>query len=198
MSYGHYQIAGYASGNWMRDEPEPEPEFLPFEEPQQTEDPNDWWHRTPDMEYHRAFARLKRYQPTSKDAVLRLSALKEKIGHLYDKTKDPKMVNQLTLVLQKTTELLRNEITPEAYKKEANKVQGHPSTALKALGCLMIALSVAIAIAMAVTVGLGPFSMIALSVVALTGGASIFCGRRKGLSQDMDRLASTPGYQWCR
>lgn len=197
MPNGHRQIVGYAPGNWMGEDPESEPEVFPFEAPQ-AEDPSDWWNRTPEMEYNRAFARLKRYQPTSKDAVLRLSTLKDKVRRIRDSTNDPKMIKQLTQVLQKTTELLRNEISPEAYKKEASKVQGHPSTALKVLGYLMIALSIAIAIAMAVTVGLGPFSMISLSVVALTGGASIFCGRQKGLSQDMVRLASTPGYQWCR
>lgn len=184
-----------ASVNWMKEDPESEPEdVFPFEEDTVVANPNDWWALTPKDEYKQAFQRLRRYQLHSKEAVLRLASLKDKVRQIYDSTQDPKVIKQLAIVLQKTTQLVRKEITPEDYKKEANKVKGHPSLALKALGYIMIALSIAIAIALLATgVGLGPVSISALSVVALTGGVSIFCGRRKALSHEMVRLASTPG-----
>lgn len=197
MPTEYNQIMPYSSTNWMPQDPEPEPDGFPFENAP-TMDPNDWWHRTPKDEYRIAFQRLKRYQPMSQEALLRLNALKDKVRRIHDSTNDSKIIKQLSQVLQKTTALLRNEITPEHYQKEANQVQGHPSLALRGLGYFMIAFSVAVAIALAVTIGVGSLAMISLSVVALTGGVSIFCGRRKDLSQDMVRLASTPGYQWSR
>jgi hypothetical protein len=67
--------------------------------------------------------------------------------------------------------------------------------ALKALGYIMIAFSIAMAITLAATgVGLGTASITLLSITGLLGGMTIFSGRRKGLSQDMVRLASTPEF----
>jgi hypothetical protein len=97
-------------------------------------------------------------------------------------------------ILEETSDLLTERTSAKEYQDFAKKVQGKPSPLLKAIGAIMIALAAAV-VAYAFIVPAAGLSLQmaggAASALVGLGAYSMFSGRQKGISRDMDDLANT-------
>lgn len=128
------------------------------------------------------------------ELIPKVEALKQRIDDMEKSAADeeiPDLIRDLTL----TKKLLTGDITPEKYEKFAReKMQGHASKPLKALGILMLAIGAAISLVLGLTTGVG---VLITAIPAATGvAASIFAffGSRvtKGSTADLAiKLAGT-------
>jgi len=97
-------------------------------------------------------------------------------------------------IFENTYNLLTGSMTVQEYQDFAKTVQGKPSPMLKAIGVLMIALAAAV-VAFALVVPTAGLSLVVAGYTAValagSGAFSMFAGRQKGVSRDMEELANT-------
>jgi hypothetical protein len=117
--------------------------------------------------YTSALKQLKEYKftPYSKDIDDCLTKLIVEV----EKLKDKERTSDLIEALEKTYRRLTTPYPPEQYEAIARSMQGKPSTGLKAIGSLMIALAVALA---ALAIVFAPALLGLAAAVALTGTAA--------------------------
>ncbi|KTD59339.1 VipE [Legionella santicrucis] len=153
---------------------------------------------SPLVQYKKSLQKLKeQLQQDTLDSKIREHAQKVVSQIEALKTQGKDSIVDLTKILNNTQALLKGEMTVKNYQTEAKTVQGKPSTGMKILGGLMIALGLAVAavgVALAVT-GIGVVAgavTAAVGVGVLAAGIGIFAkGRQSGLSKAMDELALT-------
>lgn len=141
--------------------------------------------------YQKAFDALAETQQNNKHSTVtpHIKLLMEQIGRLKENKKEP--IGELIAALEDTNKLLTDRtFTFDNYKQTADRMQGHPSPALNAIGFTMIILGLALGAAIAAA-GVGLVTAgIAGSAVALTSLGVFAFNKRAGLSLTMHDIAN--------
>lgn len=143
--------------------------------------------------YLEALKRLQNRVPLIKDEKT-LTKTVQIINHVKRLKKQGNYSDtELANVLNNTTLLFQGDISPQAYKNFAKKTQGKPSTGMKILGGLMIALGATIAI---VGVGVAASGNLAIGLGTSTAGIGIAAlgltfFAQKGLAKTMNELSKS-------
>ena len=140
--------------------------------------------KTEEESYEDKVEKLRLRIPTNKP----ISALIKHV-ELLKKDKKNHPTSMLIDILQRTENIFTDHTTINEYKKFANTMQGKPSSAMKKLGYLMMAIAIIVAAALIPVIGIPIAAGAGCGAVALTGIGVFAASRKTGLCQKMNQVA---------